>query len=583
MKLLLFFALTLCFNSAFAMSCSGALQSKLDKEKTLAKSYLNRSNSLSRMQNEEFDVVIIGGGSAGLGAAVEATSRGLKVALIEANDYASETSSRSTKMLHGGVRYLEQLTMGFLKTLKFDKVLYNLLRDALHERDSVIRIAPHLAKPVPIVTPIYKTQDVPYYWAGLKAYDALAGKSESFPRSHYISVQDVKAKFPAIKKENLKGGVVYYDGMFNDARLAIALARTAQESGAVLVNYAQVSGLTKNATSQISGVEVIDQLTQNKFNVRGKIVINATGPFTDRIRKMDDPTTKPVISGASGTHIVLAKSFLPAETGMLIPKTEDGRVIFMLPWEGHTLVGTTDNKTDVKENPKATEEDINYILKQIGEYYDVKPTRRDVLAAWTGIRPLVSDPRNQDTAKLARDHVVIVSPSNLVTITGGKWTTYRKMAEHVVEQAVKTGGLKTEKPLGETDHLILVGGREYSPELATQLQKDFKIDSDIAEHLAHNYGDNAKEVLKIAQTENKSARLSQSHPFVEAEVIFAIRAEGAQTAVDIIARRMRFAFLDKRAAKAALRKVIDLAGNELSWSEPIRKAESEKATQELNL
>ena len=580
-KIIIALFFTFIFGSAFANSCIGALHGQVDKEKTLAKSYLNRSENLSRMQNEEFDVVIIGGGSAGLGAAVEATSRGLKVALVEANDYAGETSSRSTKMLHGGVRYLEQLTMAFLKTFKFDKVLYNLLRDALHERDSVVRIAPHLAKPVPIVTPIYKTQDVPYYWAGLRAYDALAGKSESFPRSHYINAQDVKTRFPSIKQANLKGGVVYYDGMFNDARLAIALARTAQENGAALVNYAQVAGLTKNG-SQISGVEVVDQLTQNKFIVRGKVVINATGPFTDRIRQMDDPTTKPVISGASGTHIVLAKSFLPAETGMLIPKTEDGRVIFMLPWEGHTLVGTTDNKTEVHENPKATEEDINYILKQIGEYYDVKPTRSDVLASWTGIRPLVSDPRNQDTAKLARDHVVIVSPSHLVTITGGKWTTYRKMAEHVVEQAVQTGGLKTEKPLGGTDQLILVGGREYSPELASQLQKEFKIDSDKAEHLAHNYGDNAKAVLHIAVTEKKSARLSPSHPFLEAEVIFAIRAEGAQTAVDIISRRMRFAFLDKQAAKQALPKVIELAGNELNWSEVRKKSESEKAIQDLS-
>ncbi len=557
-------------------ACNAAFAAR--NKAALDRAHISRETNFERLKNEEFDVLVIGGGSAGLGTAVDAASRGLKVALVEANDFAAETSSRSTKLLHGGVRYLEQLVMTFLKTLKFDKVMYNLIRDALHERNTALKLAPHLTRPLPIVTPIYKAHEVPYYWAGLKAYDALAGRSSRLPRSGFVDAATLKRDFPLMKQQGLKGGVLYYDGQFNDSRMAVALAMTAQEAGVAIVNHARVVGLTKSG-DKLNGASVQDGLSGASAQVRAKVVINATGPFSDRIRRMDDPNVKPMIAAAARTHIVLSKKFVPPSTGMLIPKTDDGRVLFVLPWEGHTLVGTTDARADVKENPKATEADIEYILGQVAKYYETKPTREDVLSHWAGIRPLVSDPKSADTAKLARDHVVQVSESNLLTVAGGKWTTYRKMALDVVDQAIRVAGLKPTKQESGTEDLVLIGGRNYSPDLAKKLEAS--TETDIAAHLAHNYGDRATEILELARTENLGKRLAEAHPFLEAEVLYAIRAEGARTTADIISRRIRLTFLEHAATRQALDRVIDLAGNELNWSSERRATERDSILRDL--
>jgi glycerol-3-phosphate dehydrogenase len=543
---------------------------------------IDRETNLARLHSEEFDVLIIGGGSAGLGAAVDAASRGLKVAIVEANDFAAETSSRSTKLLHGGVRYLEQLAMTLMTKFKFDKVLYNLIRDALHERGTVLKIAPHLSKPLPIVTPVYKAYEVPYYMTGLKIYDALAGKKSGLPPSRFVGAEELKRDFPLMKSDGLKGGVLYYDGQFNDSRMAVTLAMTAQELGVAVVNHAGVTSLLK-MNGVVNGAVVKDALAGGSVKVRAKAVINATGPFSDRIRKMDDPNAKPMIAGAAGTHIVLSPKFVPPETGMLIPKTDDGRVLFVLPWEGHTLVGTTDSRSDIRENPRATEEDIEYILKQVAKYYEAPPTRADVLSQWTGIRPLISDPNSADTAKLARDHVVQISESKLVTIAGGKWTTYRKMALDVVDQVIRVAGLKPRHAESQTENLILVGGRGYSEKLASRLTLHYRIDAELATYLVHGYGDRASEVLATGVESGLTRRLVKGHPFIEAEVLHAARVESARTAVDVIARRMRLAFLDHAAALKALPRVVDILGDEFGWSPDRRAYEIQSATDYLSV
>lgn len=379
---------------------------------------IQREKNLFRLESSNFDILIIGGGSAGLGAAVDAASRGLKVALVERSDFASQTSSRSTKLLHGGVRYLEQLAMSLAMKLKFDSVLFNLIQDALREREIVLKIAPHLTRSLAIITPLYKTWEVPYYWIGLKVYDALAGKSNTLPGSRFISAKELAKNFPKLETKNLKGGVLYYDGQFNDTRMAIAMAKTAQELGVALANYVSVIDLKKD-NSQIVGVQANDQLTNKRFEIKASVVINATGPFTDDIRKMDDPEIRPMISASSGTHIVLPSNFVAPDKGILIPKTDDGRILFILPWEQHTLIGTTDQKARIVEDPKAPNEDIDFILSQSEKYFNVKISRKDVLSHWTGLRPLVADPDSPNTAQLARDHVIQVSPSKLITIAGG--------------------------------------------------------------------------------------------------------------------------------------------------------------------
>ena len=533
---------------------------------------LDRQQTLSRLHPDEpYDLLVIGGGATGCGIALDAATRGLRVALAEKNDLGEGTSSRSTKLVHGGVRYLE------LAVKHLDWTQYHLVRDALHERGLLLLNAPHLCDRLPLVTPLYKWAQVPYIYAGLKIYDVLAG-SLGIGHSRLLGRKEALERFPMLKAEGLKAGVLYYDGQFNDARMVVALALTAREHGAVVANHLEAVGLVKE-NGRVAGARVRDFFSGEEREVRARAVVNATGPFADRIRRLDDASVEPMLQASSGIHILLDKRFAPPHTGLLIPKTEDGRVLFVLPWEGHALVGTTDEPADITEHPRPREEEIAYLLRHLGRYFDLQVTEDDIKAGWSGLRPLVSDPKAADTAQLARDHVLEASPSGLLTIAGGKWTTYRKMALDVVDYVVRDRGLDQAGPC-RTERLPVVGAAAYEPDGDKGLAEAYGLDDDVAHHLNRAYGDQAPAVARLA-TGRLGERLHPEHPFLEAEVVYALRNEMAMRIMDILARRIPLAQLDRQAAQEALPRVLDLAAEEMGWDKPRRVAEAETAAERL--
>ncbi|XP_030919589.1 glycerol-3-phosphate dehydrogenase, mitochondrial [Geospiza fortis] len=472
----------------------------------------------------EFDVLVIGGGATGCGCALDAATRGLKTALLERDDFSSGTSSRSTKLIHGGVRYLQKAIM------KLDFEQYRMVKEALEERAHLLQSAPHLSGALPIMLPIYKWWQLPYYWIGIKLYDLVAG-SQCLKSSYVLTKSRALELFPMLRRDKLVGAIVYYDG--------------------------------------------------KEFDVRAKCVINATGPFTDSVRKMDDQEVPNICQPSAGVHIVMPGYYSPDNMGLLDPDTSDGRVIFFLPWEKMTIAGTTDSPTDVTAHPIPTEEDINFILSEVRNYLgpDVEVRRGDVLAAWSGIRPLVTNPDSKDTQSLSRNHVVTVSDSGLITIAGGKWTTYRAMARDTIDAAVREHNL--EAGSCRTMGLQLEGAEDWSPTLYIRLVQDYGLESEVAQHLASTYGDKAFEVAKIAQVTGKrwpivGKRLVSEFPYIEAEVVYGVK-EYARTAVDIISRRTRLAFLNVQAADEALPRIVDIMAKELNWSEQKKKEELETA------
>ncbi len=371
----------------------------------------------------EWDICIIGGGATGLGTALDAASRGFKTILFEQHDFAKGTSSRSTKLVHGGVRYLQQ---GNIK----------LVMEALRERGLLLQNAPHLVHNQKFVVPNYKWWEKTFYGIGLKIYDKMAGKLGLGP-SQFLSKEETLQLAPTLDREDLKGGVLYHDGQFDDARLAISIAQTAAQQGAALLNYFPVSGLLKMG-NKVCGVWVKDSLTGKDYEVKSKVVINATGVFTDAIMKMDDAKHESIISPSQGIHLVVDKEFLPGDTAIMIPRTDDGRVLFAVPWHNKIVLGTTDTPVDnILAEPIPLQEEIEFILKHIGRYLSKNPQLSDVKSMFAGLRPLVKV-KTKKTAALSRDHLICIGNSGLITITGGKWTTYRKMAEDVVDIAMKT-------------------------------------------------------------------------------------------------------------------------------------------------
>ena len=513
-------------------------------------------NLASLQQNAPFDLLVIGGGATGCGIALDAASRGLKTALVEKNDFAAGTSSRSTKLVHGGVRYLE------LAVKRLDPVQYHLVREGLHERGILLQNAPHLARRLPLVTPLYKWLQIPYIFAGLKLYDLLSGK-RGIGHSRLVGRREALRRFPMLRAEGLKAGVLYYDGQFNDARMAVSLALTARTFGAAVCNHLEVLALLKEE-GRICGVRLRDNLGGGEFTLRAKGVINATGPFADRIRRMDDAAAAPILKASSGIHIVLDKRFAPPETGLMIPKTDDGRVLFILPWEGQALIGTTDEPAEITDHPHPSREDIAYLLRHVGRYFNLQISEGDIKSAWAGLRPLVFDPKAADTAHLAREHIIQVSPAGLLTIAGGKWTTYRRMAQDAVDHAVKTFSLGPTGPC-RTDHLPVVGAEKFDPRGAETLQRRYGLDADVARHLHHAYGDRAPLVVELIGEEG-ARRLHPDHPCLEAEVVYAMRYEFAERAADVLVRRTNLALLDKTAARAATARVIELMAAEGGWS-----------------
>lgn len=551
---------------------------------------LARSSS-SGNKEDEYDILVIGAGATGSGVALDAATRGLKVAVVERGDFSCGTSSKSTKLVHGGVRYLEKAVWNL------DYSQYQLVKEALKERTYFLQTAPHLSMWLPIMLPLDRWWKAPYYWAGTKFYDFLAG-SEGIESSYFLTKSKAIDAFPMLKQTDLVGALVYYDGAHNDSRMNVSLAMTAALYGATVVNHMEVTGLLKDDKGKLCGATVRDRIPERdgkkaeSFNVKAKCVINCTGPFTDSIRKMDDPNCQEIVAPASGVHIVLPGYYSPGKMGLIDPSTSDGRVIFFLPWQGNTIAGTTDEPAEISTNPLPDEKSIQWILDEIKHYLspDINVRRGDVLAAWSGLRPLVRDPKAKNTESLVRNHLVDISESGLVTCAGGKWTTYRQMAEECVDAAIKAFGLQP-KPVTnaprvsgtdavddgasldgscQTHRVRLIGAHGWSRTLFIHIIQHFGVETEVAKHLTESYGDRAWTVAALCRPTEKrfparGERISQLYPFVDGEVRYAVRHEYAQTAVDVLARRTRLAFLNAQAALEALPRVIDIMAEELGW------------------
>jgi len=510
----------------------------------------------------------VGGGATGLGIALDAATRGLKVGLLERDDLAAETSSRSTKLLHGGVRYLERAVK------ELDRGQYALVRDALHERSLLLsRLAPHLARYLDILTPLQGALEAPYMMAGLTLYDMIAGEPAE-RRSRYLSRWAALRRLPALRREGLKGAVLYKDGQFDDARMAVSIAVAAAERGALIASHVEVTALEKTG-GRVTGALAVDALTGAALTVRAKVVVNATGPFSDLLRRMDDAATPPMVTTSSGAHMMLASDWTGGGTGMLVPKTRDGRVLFVLPWLGRTLVGTTDERAPLERHPRASEAEVGYMIEEAARYLARPIARSDVLATWSGLRPLVTAPGAGSTARLSRDHVIETSRSGLVTITGGKWTTYRRMAEDAVDHAVRAGGLAPRGP-SATEDAPLAGAEGFTRAGKADLERRTGAPHDVASHLHRAYGSRAIRVWERTR-EVGAGRLVPGGPWLDAEVLHAARAEGARRVTDVLARRTRIAFLDRALAIAAIPKTAALLAAALGWSDARRLEEEARA------
>lgn len=489
-------------------------------------------------KDQVWDFIIVGGGATGLGIAVDAASRGFSTLLLEQVDFAKSTSSRSTKLVHGGVRYMQQ---GDIK----------LVREACHERGLLLKNAPHLTKNLPFIIPNYTLFNNILYTVGLTFYDMLAGRL-SLGRSKYINKKRVKEHLPTVRFKGLKGGVLYHDGQFDDARLAVNLAQTAVEQGATVVNYAKVTAITKNEKGSINGVEVVDTESNKNYKIKGRAVINATGVYVDDLMIMDSPEKRKMVRPSQGVHLVLDKSFLPSNSALMIPKTSDGRVLFAVPWHDKIIVGTTDTLRDHPElEPRALDQEVEFILETAQNYLEKKPTRADVLSVFAGLRPLAAPQgEGKSTKEISRNHKIIVSPSNLVTITGGKWTTYRRMAQDTVDKAISVVGLAKKECV--TAQLKIHG---------------FKKSIDQHNHL-YVYGSDLAALKELMATSTEmTEKLTQGYEYTKAEVVWAVRNEFARTVEDFLARRSRLLFLDARAAIAAAPAVAKTMAKELGKDE----------------
>jgi glycerol-3-phosphate dehydrogenase len=483
----------------------------------------------------EFDICIIGGGATGLGIAVDAASRGCKTILLEKYDFAKGTSSRSTKLVHGGVRYLQQ---GNIK----------LVMEALKERGLLRKNAPHLVKNQSFVIPNYKWWENPFYGIGLKVYDWMAGSLGLGP-SEFLSKEETLKLAPNLDEDGLRGGVLYHDGQFDDARLAIHLAMTAADYNAVVSNYMSVEGLIKTE-GIVCGVKAIDELSGKEYEIKSKVVINATGIFSDSISKMDDAAAEPVISHSQGIHLVFDKDFLPSDTAIMIPRTDDGRVLFAVPWHSKVIVGTTDTPvSSASIEPVAMETEIDFVMKHIARYLQKDPSLNDVRSVFAGLRPLVKS-SSKITSAISRDHNISVSDSELISITGGKWTTYRRMAEDVMEIAINKAGLNDKECV--TKDLHIHGYKET---------KDYKT-------ALYYYGSDAEAVQSLVINKPELGEsIHPALPYIKAEIIWAVQQEMCMTVDDVLARRTRALLLDAKAAIESAPLVAEMMAKEMGEDE----------------
>ncbi|MFD1629100.1 glycerol-3-phosphate dehydrogenase/oxidase [Pseudopedobacter beijingensis] len=483
-----------------------------------------------------WDIVIIGGGATGLGCAVDAASRGYKTLLLEQYDFAKGTSSRSTKLVHGGVRYLAQGDVA-------------LVREALKERGLLFQNAPHLVNKQAFVIPCFDWFSKAKYLIGLKMYDWLSGRF-SFGSSVYLNKKKVIDSLQGISGKNLAGGIEYYDGQFDDARLAVNLAQTAIENGASVLNYAKVVSLSKDDKGTLNGLELLDVETDQKYTVQAKAIVNATGVFVDDILSMDTPGRKPMVRPSQGVHLVLDRSFMKGNSALMIPETSDGRVLFAVPWHEHLVVGTTDTLLDSHSlEPRALQKEVEFILQTAGAYLEKAPTEADVLSVFAGLRPLAApDKSTSKTKEISRSHKLIVNQSGLVTITGGKWTTYRKMAEDTIDQVIKTAALSMKECV--TENLKIHGYTTQKTETYLDI-----------------YGSDAQNIRLLSHSNPSLAEeLDSKFPYTGAEVVWFVRNEMARNVEDVLARRLRVLFLDAKAAIDMAPKVAALIASELNMS-----------------
>lgn len=487
--------------------------------------------------SSEWDVVVIGGGATGLGTAVEAASRGYKTLLLEAHDFAKATSSRSTKLVHGGVRYLQQ---GNLK----------LVREALRERGRILQNAPHLAHRRAFVIPAYALWELPFYGLGMKLYDLLAG-DERLGSSRALSRTSTREALPTIHPIGLKGGILYYDGQFDDARFAIALLRTLFDLGGLALNYAPVTAFLKRS-GRIAGVIVDDTESGATFEAPARIVINATGVFADSLRQLDEPGASLVVTASQGSHVVLPREFLPGDSALMVPRTADGRVLFAIPWHDRVLVGTTDDPVpEPSIDPRPMPQERQFLKSHIERFLNRSPQPNDILSVWSGQRPLVRHGNTRNTAALSRDHTILISSSSLITIVGGKWTTYRKMAEDTIDRAAPLARLP-QSP-SKTANLRLHGFAEHPPD-ETEWRQVYGADLPALEALAN----------EDRQLDNL---LHPNLPFRQCEVVWVVRYEMARQLEDILARRTRALFLDAKASIEAAPLAARLLARELGRDE----------------
>ncbi len=496
---------------------------------------------LRRIQEKPdgWDIIVIGGGATGLGVALDAASRGYQTLLLERADFAKATSSRSTKLIHGGVRYLQQGNV-------------SLVFEALRERGLLLQNAPHIVHNLSFVVPLYDWWEGPFYGIGLKVYDRLAGKL-GLGHSRRLSREDTLAHIPTVEPEGLRGGVIYHDGQFDDARLAVTLARTAADMEAVLLNYADVTSLLKQ-NGRVVGVKVHELESGDVLDLRARVVINATGVFVDTVRHMDEAEADSIITPSQGVHIVLDRSFLPGDSAIMVPRTDDGRVLFAVPWHDRVVVGTTDTPVnEAVEEPRPFPDEIEFLLEHAARYLTRNPGPEDILSAFAGLRPLVSSGGSKSTAAISRDHVLLISDSGLITITGGKWTTYRKMAEDTVNAAVEVGGLEDRSCMTPALHL-----RGWQPQSTSG---HFSV-----------YGSDTEQLrLLLKEGQGWDQLLHPQLPYYRGEVVWAVRYEMARTVEDVLARRTRALLLNARASSEAAPEVAVLMARELgrtiAWEE----------------
>jgi len=497
---------------------------------------MNRTLMLERIQSRQapWDMLVIGGGATGVGVAVDAASRGFDVLLLEQNDFGKGTSSRSTKLVHGGVRYLEQGNV-------------SLVMEALKERGLLRKNAPHLVRDLPFIVPNYDWWEAPFYGLGLKLYDMLAGKY-GFGQSRLLTKADILEKIPTVRTDGLKGGVLYFDGQFDDSRLLINLVSTAVEQGAAVINYVTVTQITKDGDGYVGGVVAKETEGGTELQIKARCVINATGAFTDNVRRLAEPDIKPMIAPSQGIHLVFDRSIMPGDSAIMVPHTSDGRVMFAIPWHQHVLVGTTD--TSIEEatlEPVAFDHEIEFILDTARQYLNHAPTRKDVLSVFVGIRPLVKVQGAANTAGLSRDHTIHIDQSGLLSICGGKWTTYRHMAEDCVDHAITLARLDERVCL--TKNLKIHGHHTDGKSLGS---------------LA-SYGSDGFRIQElIAKNKKLGEPLHPALPYCSAEVVWAVHEEMARTVEDFLARRVRALFLNGKAAVAMAPAVAEIMAMELN-------------------